>query len=203
MNRKSHWENIYAEKSPLEVSWFQREPLLSLELIGKSMTDKKAAIIDVGGGTSTLVDLLLDEGYSDITVLDISSRALAISKLRLGENANIIKWIQGDITEFNPSRKYDLWHDRAVFHFLTDVKDQNKYLETLKKTVKNDGYVIIASFAVDGPKKCSGLDIVQYDSKKISDKLGLQFRLVENQPELHLTPLNTQQKFCYFRFLKI
>jgi ubiquinone/menaquinone biosynthesis C-methylase UbiE len=203
MNRKNHWENIYTEKSPLKVSWYQKEPLLSLELISNSKLDKNAAIIDVGGGTSSLVGLMLDEGYSNITVLDMSSTALGIAKHRLGERSNLVKWIEVDITEFNPLHKYDLWHDRAVFHFLTDVQDQNKYIGVLKKTLKTRGYVIIASFAVDGPKKCSGLDIVQYDSKKISDKLGPRFRLLENRPELHITPFNIEQKFCYFRFVKI
>ncbi len=203
MNRKRHWENIYIEKSTLKVSWYQKEPLLSLELISNSILDKNTAIIDVGGGTSSLVDLMLYEGYSNITVLDISSAALGIAKHRLGKRSNSVKWIEVDITEFNPPYKYDLWHDRAVFHFLTDISDQDKYIGVLKKAVKKGGYLIIAAFAVDGPNKCSGLDIVQYDSKKISDKLGPQFRLLEHLPELHITPFNIEQKFYYFRFVKI
>lgn len=199
--RKEHWEAVYTEKSPLEVSWYQAEPRLSLELIEGTGLSREAAIIDVGGGASVLVDRLLDKGYRDITVLDLSGRALAHARKRLGPRGKDVAWFETDVTEFRPPRQYDLWHDRAVFHFLTDAADRRDYVETLKRSLAPGGHVIIAAFAIGGPEKCSGLDIVQYDSAKMAAELGEGFALVGEKIELHETPWGTGQKFAYFHFV--
>lgn len=199
---KTHWQNIYQQKSPSEVSWFQKEPLLSLELIHRSGVGHGEPIIDVGGGSSVLVDVLCKEGYTNLSVLDISNIALDCAKKRLGGLANRITWYESDITEFTPPHQYSLWHDRAVFHFLTDISDRKKYVKVLKHALKPGGHFIIAAFAIGGPEKCSGLEIVQYDSKKMIAELGSGFELVETRDEVHTTPTHIEQKFMYFRFVK-
>lgn len=202
MDRKHHWEKVYAAKSPLEVSWYQTEPLLSLQLISNTGISKEAAIIDVGGGSSVLVDHLLQNGYQNISVLDISTKALSHARRRLGQQAEQVNWITADITEFSPPQPYSLWHDRAVFHFLTSEQDQQKYVDVLQHGTKPGAHIIIASFAIGGPEKCSGLDIVQYDADKLCSVLGASFELVEQHSELHITPSNMEQKFNYYRFQK-
>lgn len=202
MNRKSHWENIYREKSAGEVSWYQPTPAMSLELIGNSGIAPDAAIIDVGGGASRLIDYLLDGGYSNLSVLDISEQALLSSQLRLGKSASRIHWYAADITEFEPPRAYSLWHDRAVFHFLTEKEDRSRYLGALNQGLEPGGQLIIAAFAIGGPEKCSGLDVVQYDAHKLRAELGEGFVLVEQRDEIHLTPAGKGQHFCYFRFTR-
>jgi SAM-dependent methyltransferase len=192
LDRKQHWETVYEHKAPSEVSWYQRDPLLSLELIQDAGVTQDAAIIDVGGGASVLVDRLLDKGYRNVSVLDLSAKALAYAQARLGGMSRHANWIEADITAFAPSVNYDLWHDRAVFHFLTDAA-----------AVRTGGHVIIAAFAIGGPFQCSGLDIVQYDAEKLVATLGERFRLVEVRVELHTTPANKEQKFTYFRFVKV
>ena len=199
-DRKDHWENIYKDKSPLEVSWFQHEPVLSLQLIHNTQIAHDAPIIDVGGGASVLVDHLCDEGYSNVSVLDISANALASTKHRLGGKAGNVEWFDEDVTCFNPPHQFSVWHDRAVFHFLTDESDRHSYIEVLKRALVPNGHFIIAAFAIGGPEKCSGLDIVQYDAEKLKAELGEDFELVEEAKEKHVTPSKTEQQFSYFRF---
>tara|TARA_R110002072_G_scaffold202521_1_gene360413 strand:- start:607 stop:1224 length:618 start_codon:yes stop_codon:yes gene_type:complete len=198
-NTKSYWENIYTEKLPQEVSWYQRKPTVSLEII-QHFGDKKARIIDIGGGTSVLVDHLLKEGYSNLALLDISSKAIEHVKNRILDQESEIEWFEKDITEFVSPHPYDIWHDRAVFHFLTDIKSRQLYVNVLKNSVKSKSHIIIAAFAKDGPKKCSGLDIVQYDNPSIQRELGNEFILLDSQFETHITPTGNEQHFIYFVF---
>ncbi len=202
MNRKEHWNQVYQTKAPDDVSWFQKRPDISLELIETSGVGKEQGVIDVGGGASALVDFLLDARFKRLAVLDISAAALALAKQRLGARAGNVEWFEADVTMFNPPHQFNLWHDRAVFHFLTDKADRQKYVETLKRTLTPDGHVIIASFAIDGPLKCSGLKVCRYDAPGISSELGDEFRPLEQMDEAHLTPWNTEQKFSYFRFAR-
>jgi trans-aconitate methyltransferase len=202
MNRKTHWEDIYRDKSPLEVSWFQREPALSLQLITNTGFSTDASIIDIGGGASILVDRLLERGYQHLAVLDISGIALSHSKQRLGSAAAQVEWLESDITTFAPSHPFDIWHDRAVFHFLTEAGDRKCYVETLQQTLRPGGNLILAAFAVGGPTHCSGLDIVQYDAEKLAAELGDGFTLAEQLSETHITPAKVPQQFAYFRFIK-
>lgn len=201
-DRKAHWENIYKDKSALEVSWYQSEPLLSLRLIHNAQLASDAAIIDVGGGASVLIDHLCDEGCSNVAVLDISANALACAKERLGDKAKNVEWFDEDVTSFNPPHPFSLWHDRAVFHFLTDSSDRHSYVEVLNRALISGGHLIIAAFAIGGPEKCSGLDIVQYDAEKLKAELGDGFELLEELTELHLTPSNAEQQFSYFHFVR-
>jgi 2-polyprenyl-3-methyl-5-hydroxy-6-metoxy-1,4-benzoquinol methylase len=197
-DRKSHWENIYTIKDSTEVSWYQQHPATSLELIISTGIAKEAQIIDVGGGASTLVDALLAQGFQCITVLDIASAALEKSKARLGERANGVGWMEAEITQVTlPRHHYDLWHDRAVFHFLTDARDRQSYIKSVGTSLKPSGHLIIATFATDGPKKCSGLDTVRYSSGDLLDEFGNDFRLVESVDEAHRTPFGTEQNFIY------
>lgn len=202
MSKKQHWEQIYTNRTPLDVSWFQQQPAISLSLINSLKLSKEAAIIDVGGGASLLVDHLLAEGYHNLAVLDISAQALTHSQSRLGKQAENVEWFVEDITKFSPSRKFDLWHDRAVFHFLTDETDRQHYVANLKKAMVTNGHVVIATFAMGGPTKCSNLDIMQYDEAKIGAELGKDFILRSVHHELHVTPANKEQAFIYFHFQK-
>lgn len=197
---KQHWERVYAEKSPLEVSWYQKEPAVSLRLIERCALAREAAIIDVGGGASVLVDRLLDAGYRRLTVLDISARALECARARLGPRAQQVAWIEADVTRFEPACPYALWHDRAVFHFLTRAEDRGHYLQTLRRALPAGGHLVLAAFAIGGPTRCSGLDIVQYDAAGLSAELGVRFELVDRIAETHLTPAGKAQQFTYFRF---
>jgi SAM-dependent methyltransferase len=201
-DRKNHWERVYRDKSPLEVSWFQENPALSLRLIKKTRIALDAPIIDVGGGASLLVDRLCEAGYSDIGVLDVSASALAHAKNRLADKTCAVNWYEADVTGFKPPKRFALWHDRAVFHFLTSGADRDSYVSVLKKALKPGGHLIMMAFAIDGPVKCSGLDIVQYDADKMKSTLGPGFELVETGHEMHITPTGNQQKFAYFRFTK-
>jgi len=202
LNHKDHWDNIYKDKSPLEVSWYQRKPAISLALIRKLAQDKADYIIDVGGGASTLSDFLLEDGFNHITVLDLSSNALDHARQRLGDKSVLIEWKVEDVTNFVPGCSYDIWHDRAVFHFLTAKEERVKYKQVLESSVKAGGHVIIAAFAIGGPTKCSGLDIVQYDAVKLKDELGKNFTFIEEIYEKHITPTDKEQKFSYFVFTK-
>ncbi len=202
MDKKAHWEGVYGNKSPLEVSWYQAEPGLSLQLIHRTNLPKGAPMIDIGGGASMLVDRLYEQGHRNLAVLDISAQALDCAKARLGSKANDVDWFEADVTSFIAPRQFNLWHDRAVFHFLTEASDRKKYVATLKRTLRPDGHLIIAAFAIGGPQKCSGLDIVQYDAEKLSAELGEGFSLEEEASEVHITPANREQKFAYFRFIK-
>ena len=201
-DRKAHWEKVYGKNSPKKVSWYQKEPVLSLDLIHRTQLARDAPIIDVGGGASTLVDLLCDEAFTHVGVLDLSARALTHAKDRLGDKADGIEWYEADITEFVPPHRFMLWHDRAAFHFLTCKSDRKRYVRVLRQALEPGGHLIIMTFAIDGPAKCSGLDIVRYDAEKLIEVLGPGFDLVETGNEVHMTPTGNQQKFAYFRFLR-
>ena len=202
-DRIRHWQKVYQEKSALDVSWYQKEPNLSLEFIRSAKVATNDPIIDVGCGASVLVDHLIKECFTNLAVLDISANALASTKKRLGDSANNIDWFEADITQFHAPNKFSLWHDRAVFHFLTDHRDRKKYVKVLKNSLGIGGHLIIATFAIGGPDKCSGLEIVQYDSVKMIAELGGEFELIEEREELHITPANKEQKFTFFHFLKL
>ncbi len=202
MTSKAHWEKVYGSKSPKEVSWYQAEPTVSLDLIRASGIVDEAPIIDVGGGASVLADSLLDEGFKHITVLDISGAALACARNRMLRKAAAINWIEADVTQFSPPQPFALWHDRAVFHFLTEEDDREKYAAALRQGLVPGGHLIVATFAKGGPERCSGLDIVQYDSDKLLGVLGSDFRLADQRTEQHLTPGGTQQKFAWFHLTR-
>ena len=202
-NRKKHWGDVYQEKLHSELSWYQKEPKLSLEFIRCTNVASNDAIIDVGGGASVLVDYLSKESFTNLTVLDISENAIAVAKKRLGDTAKSIEWIVSDITQFDTSQKFSLWHDRALFHFLTDPSDREIYVKALIKAIRTEGHLIIATFATGGPEKCSGLEIVQYDSEKMIAELGDNFSLVEERKEIHITPANNEQEFIFFHFLRV
>lgn len=201
MSNKEHWENVYKDKSSHDVSWYQKEPLLSLELINNSKLALTDVILDVGGGASVLIDYLLANGFINLAVLDISENALLSAKNRLGDRAAEIDWYEADITQFKSPQLISLWHDRAVFHFLTKKHDREKYVEVLKKTLKAGGHLVMAAFSVGGPEKCSGLDIVQYDENKMSAALGTNFKLLESRSETHVTPAEKDQCFTYFHYI--
>jgi len=203
MDRRHHWNHVYQTKSSDSVSWYQQRPVKSLELIAASGVGKDAGIIDVGGGASVLVDHLLGLGYTNLAVLDVSDAALSVSRLRLGSRAAAVEWFEADVTSFEPPRRYALWHDRAFFHFLTDAGDRAWYVATLRKALQPDGTVIIATFAPDGPPKCSGLDVVRYDEHSIVAELGAGFQLHEVRRETHVTPGSAEQRFNYFRFGRV
>ena len=200
MGQKAYWENIYTVKQPHEVSWTQAKPVHSMQLIEKCGTDKSAAVIDIGGGDSNLVDFLIEAGYENISVLDISEKAIERAKKRLGEKAGKVKWIVSDITDFEPGKTYDIWHDRAAFHFLTESEQIEKYIATVSKSVT--GNLILGTFSDEGPLKCSGLEIRQYTGEKMQETFGEQFELVENFKDNHTTPFDTTQNFLYCRFDK-
>ena len=202
IDRKTHWENVYKDSLPQRVSWYQEEPTLSMQLIRKVRLASDAAIIDVGGGASTLVDMLCDAGYTNIGVLDVSASALAHAKDRLADKACGVEWYVEDVTCFKPPRRYSLWHDRAVFHFLITKADRDSYVKVLRQALEPGGHLIIMTFAIDGPIKCSGLDIVQYDAEKLTTELGSGFQLVETGHQTHITPAGKEQKFAYFHFVR-
>ncbi|MBW7971806.1 class I SAM-dependent methyltransferase [Bradyrhizobium sp. BR 10289] len=198
--RSTHWQNVYATKGETEVSWFQDSPATSLEMIRAANPQHGAAIIDIGGGASRLVDALLQGGYRDITVLDLSANALAAARQRIGEAASMVDWIVADATTWQPAKSYEVWHDRAAFHFLTDPHDRAAYVERLRSAVAPGGHVIIATFAPDGPEKCSGLQVQRYDSASLAAELGAEFELMETRRETHHTPWNSTQAFQFSRF---
>lgn len=198
---KEHWETIYQTKQPNEVSWTQEVPTVSLEFIHQFKISKTANIIDIGGGDSKLVDFLLKEGYTNVSVLDISAAAIERAKDRLGLEATKVTWIVCDILDFHPTIKYDLWHDRAAFHFQTDPHQIHQYLQIVKEAV--DGMVIIGTFSPDGPTKCSGLEIKQYDENGMKEKFESDsFKNIECKREDHITPAGVVQNFVFCSFLK-
>jgi len=201
VDTKEHWETIYQTKQPNEVSWNQEVPAVSLEFIHKFSIPKTAKIIDIGGGDSKLVDFLLAEGYSNVSVLDISESAILRAQERLGKDANKVKWIVCDILDFRPKEKYDVWHDRAAFHFQTDTAQIEKYLQIVKKSV--DGLVIVGTFSVDGPFKCSGLEIKQYDEQGMKEKFEASgFQNLACKREYHITPSGAVQNFVFCSFMR-
>ncbi len=200
IQRKNHWETVYETKQANEVSWTQEKPKTSLDFIRKTNLGKSAKIIDIGGGDSKLVDFLLEEGYTDITVLDISANALERAQKRLGKNAEKVHWIVSDITEFKPEVSYDIWHDRATFHFLTTTDQIKTYVDITEKWVSN--FLIIGTFSENGPKKCSGLDIKQYSEMELESQFSNRFKKRECITEDHLTPFETTQNFTFCAFEK-
>jgi 2-polyprenyl-3-methyl-5-hydroxy-6-metoxy-1,4-benzoquinol methylase len=199
-DRQTHWENVYAAKAEREVSWFQENPAPSLDLIAATGIASDAAIIDVGGGASRLVDRLLEKGFSRVAILDLSANALGETKKRLGVRADAVDWIIADVTTWHPSTTYDLWHDRAAFHFLTEQADQSAYVDRLMKAVKPGGYVIIGTFALDGPERCSGLPITRRDAASLSAILGSDFQLTDERRHGHATPWGAIQQFQFSTF---
>lgn len=199
-DRTTHWQNVYTTKGEAEVSWFQASPAISLEMIRAASPDRVAAIIDIGGGASRLVDALLQDGYRNVAVLDLSANALDAAKVRIGGAASTVDWIVADATTWRPAKTWDVWHDRAAFHFLTDPLDRAAYVERLRSAVARGGHVIIATFAPDGPEKCSGLPVQRHDSASLSAELGPEFDLVETRSETHRTPWHSTQAFQFSRF---
>jgi SAM-dependent methyltransferase len=198
MDPKSHWEGIYSSKGATEVSWFQPEARMSLSLIEEVAPDPGSAILDVGGGASTLVDGLLAAGYRDITVLDLSTAALAQARARLGERATAVKWLPADILTVElPAAATDVWHDRAVFHFLTGPEERRRYVEQVRHAVRPGGYVLVATFADDGPNRCSGLEVARYSAQTLHAEFGSGFRMLRSEREDHVTPTGKTQRFIY------
>jgi len=198
MNNREHWREVYRRKAATEVSWYQPQAALSLDLIRRTTPDLDAPIIDVGGGASTLVDGLIDAGYRVVTVLDIASEALAVAQQRLGERATKVKWVADDVlTARFDAHAFAVWHDRAVFHFLTDAADRARYVAQVRRAVRPGGHVIVASFADDGPTRCSGLDVVRYTPAAMHAEFGSAFRLLDSMREAHHTPSGSEQSFTY------
>jgi trans-aconitate methyltransferase len=201
LERQAHWQNVYQTKGEREVSWFEETPTISLDLIRATGVGIDASIIDIGGGASRLVEGLIAEGFRSIAVLDISEKALATSRDRIGPKAEHVTWIVADVTAWRPDRKYDLWHDRAAFHFLTAPDDRAAYAETLWNAVNPGGHVIIGTFAPDGPDRCSGLPVRRHDAASIGEVLGPSFKLIASHRHSHQTPAAGLQQFqfSYFR----
>ena len=198
MDTQAHWETVFGSKAPDAVSWYRPHLETSLGLIERAASGKSAAMIDVGGGESTLVDDLLARGYHDVTVLDISATALEVTRQRLGADAERVHWIEADVTRVDlEPRRYEVWHDRAVFHFLTAESDRRAYVQRVAQAVKPGGHVIVSTFGPEGPKKCSGLDVVRYDAEALHQQFGRRFHLVESCQELHRTPFGATQQFLY------
>lgn len=196
MNTQTHWESVYNSKAPDAVSWYRPHLEISLDLIDRHVADRSASIIDVGGGESTLIDDLVSRGYQDLTVLDISSTAIEATKKRLGPAAEQVRWILGDITQVPfPPRSFDVWHDRAVFHFLIDPAQRQAYVRSALNAVRPAGYVIVSTFGPEGPTKCSGLEVIRYDAETLHREFGRRFRIEEISKELHRTPLGAAQQF--------
>jgi 2-polyprenyl-3-methyl-5-hydroxy-6-metoxy-1,4-benzoquinol methylase len=198
MDAKTHWENVYTTKEPEAVSWYRAHLETSLALVERAAHSHSASIIDIGAGESTLVDDLLARGYENITVLDVSPTALEVTKKRAGLFAERVKWIAADITQVQlESLAYDVWHDRAVFHFLTSIEQRAAYVRSVARAVNSGGHVIVSTFGPEGPTKCSGLEVMRYDAESLHNEFGKRFRLEESLKELHHTPFGTAQQFLY------
>lgn len=202
-DRKNHWENIYNTKELKDVSWFQVRPETSLDFFKQFNVSTTAKIIDIGGGDSLLVDHLLDLGYQDISVLDISESAIERAKIRLGQKANNVKWIVADAATFVPTEQYDFWHDRAAFHFLTEENEISNYLEIAQKSINPKGILVIGTFSEQGPKKCSGIEIKQYSETSMTDRLKIFFEKIKCITVDHITPFDTIQNFVFCSFKKL
>jgi trans-aconitate methyltransferase len=199
-NRHDHWQKVYTSKGENELSWFQENPAPSLELIERVGANPTSDIIDIGGGASRLVDALIERGFRDITVLDLSEAALAKAKARLGDGAKRVQWVASDVTTWEPPQRFDIWHDRAAFHFLTEARDRAAYLSRLRRALKPGGHAIIATFAPDGPERCSGLPIMRYDAASLAQTLGDGFALVDARSHQHTTPWHSVQRFQFSIF---
>jgi len=200
VKRQQHWERVWSRDNPREVGWYQESPAVSLSLVDETGIDRDGRILDVGGGASTLVDGLLDRGFENIEVLDLTDSAFGHSRSRLGTRAERVTWTTEDVTTFRATQPIDLWHDRAVLHFLTKERDRELYIRSLTESLAPAGHVIIATFALDGPRRCSGLKVVRYGPREITALLGGSFQLLEIVHETHLTPGDIKQRFTYFRF---
>jgi 2-polyprenyl-3-methyl-5-hydroxy-6-metoxy-1,4-benzoquinol methylase len=199
-SRSAHWETVYTTKGENEVSWFQENPAPSLDLIAMARLNPDAAIIDIGGGASRLVDGLLAQGFQNVTVLDLSEAALSVAKARLGDQAKHVQWVVADVTTWEPPQTYDLWHDRAAFHFLTDGFARSAYADRLKKALNRPGHVIIGTFAPDGPERCSGLPVARHDAASLAATLGAEFKLLDTRRHEHVTPWGSTQRFQFSTF---
>ena len=201
LDMKAHWENIYATRPSVRVSWYAEHLEASLSFIERTCRGTNARIIDVGGGASTLIDDLLDRGYTTLTVLDISKAALDAARSRLGERAAVVSWMEADILNISiPADAFDIWHDRAVFHFLTEPEQRQSYIRQVSRALAEGGEFILATFALDGPEKCSGLPTERYDAPKLQAEIGDAFDLLDSERVLHKTPFGTDQVFLYCRF---
>lgn len=200
-DEQKHWVQVYEEKAPTEVSWYQASPEPSLRALSRFGASASSSFIDVGGGASNLVDALLEHGWQDITVLDIAASALEVAKARIGQLADKVHWEVADITKWHPARRFDVWHDRAVFHFLTEPQQREAYRQALSQGVVVGGLVIIATFALDGPERCSDLPVQRYDAPGLADEMGNMLRLIDAWREQHVTPWGAKQSFnwCAFR----
>ena len=203
MDRKQHWSDVHSKRAPDRASWYQLRPALSLELIDRAGVDPNAGAIDVGGGTSTLVDELLERGFANLAVLDVAGPALELAHARLGDRADQVQWIEADVTEFEPAQQWGLWHDRAVFHFLTDASNRRAYRRALEAGVAPGGSAVISAFSLEGPERCSGLDVVRYSPESLADELGAAFELIESRDEVHMTPTGAEQAFVYCLFRRV
>jgi len=199
---EDHWQNVYNKKNENEVSWYQKSPKLSLEFVKNLNLSLNAEIIDIGAGESRLVDNLLEIGFVNLSVLDISSKSIEKTKKRLGLKSKLVNWIVSDINNFNPTKKYDLWHDRAAFHFLKDSVEIDNYVKLVKSSLHNQGDLIIATFSENGPLKCSGLEVSRYSENSISDLFNDDFELIKSQKSIHKTPFSTSQEFLFSKFKK-
>jgi 2-polyprenyl-3-methyl-5-hydroxy-6-metoxy-1,4-benzoquinol methylase len=199
-NSKLHWDNIYSRKQRNEVSWTQEIPTTSLHFLQSFNVAKDAAIIDVGGGESTFVDFLLDQDFTNITILDISEQALTKTRTRLGKRADLVNWIVSDVTEFHSLQKFDVWHDRATFHFLTTREQIEKYVELAAHSVAPNGFMAIGTFSEDGPTKCSGLEVKRYSESQLQKTLTYYFKKIKCITENHITPFQTIQNFLFCSF---
>jgi 2-polyprenyl-3-methyl-5-hydroxy-6-metoxy-1,4-benzoquinol methylase len=200
--RQAHWQNVYQTKGERDVSWFQESSAISLDLIRATGIGNDATIIDIGGGASRLVDALIAEGFKSVTVLDLSEKALATSRARLGALGAHVSWVVAGVTKWQPSQSYDVWHDRAAFHFLTEPNDQAAYAGCVRQAVGPGGHVIIGTFALDGPERCSGLPVVRHDAASLGVMLGASFKLVESRRHDHQTPAGAIQRFQFSRFVR-
>jgi ubiquinone/menaquinone biosynthesis C-methylase UbiE len=203
VDRKEHWDDVYRAKAPDQLTWFQPRPETSLRLIEEANVGPEARIIDVGGGTSSLTENLLEAGYHQLTVLDVSGAALEVCRQRLAGRAADVEWIEADLTCFEPSRPWDLWHDRAVLHFLTDPEDVRAYRKSMLRALAENGQAVIATFGPQGPKRCSGLDVQRYGADSLSEAVGPEMELVESRLDDHVTPTGASQQFLFCRFRRL
>jgi Methyltransferase domain len=201
-SREAHWNEVYATKAADKVSWFQARAAMSMRLIAASDASEESAIIDIGGGASVLIDQLLEADFGDVTVLDISERALRLTKDRLGSRAGEVHWIVSDVLAWTPARAYDIWHDRAVFHFLMEENERLAYRSVLAQGLRGGGTLILGSFAEDGPERCSGLPVQRWSADALARELGSEFRLIESLREDHRTPWGAVQPFTWARFMR-
>lgn len=203
MDRQAHWQEIYESKAETEVSWHQDHPAASLALIKDTGLPKDARIIDVGGGAARLVDHLIEEGWTNITVLDIAPAALDKARRRLGDRAALVTWLAADVVQWTPFKQFDLWHDRTVFHFLTDASDRAAYATVMANAVSSGGHAIVGTFALDGPERCSGLPVCRYDKESLAAEFAAHFRLVVSINEDHITPAGKVQRFQFCRLQRV